>query len=158
MTTEQKVADTILNEPIRKEIDGVKFEIPRPTLATIIEASKMLSAFNVEDFSQDQINMHTEVMRLAKEYDGIERVLAMFVLGYKKAKQGGLYLFGKRIIRNNLDRCAEMLKTTLTPKGLAMLFVEIMASLDSAFFLALITSLNKVNHLKPTKETTASGH
>ena len=42
-TAEAKVADAILQEPIVVTIDGTRYEVAQPTIATLIKASKYIS-------------------------------------------------------------------------------------------------------------------
>lgn len=158
-TIEGNVADTILSEPIKLKVNGHEFVIPRPTLGTMIEVSKMVSKYGVKEYDMTPNEMPTEAMRLAREMDGVDEVLAMLILGRKKAYKGGISLFGFEIRRPNYKRYAEWLRDNITPQGMANVLIGVMSGMESGFFLATITSLSKMNLLKPTKQTaqTASG-
>lgn len=153
-TAENRVAETVLEKPIVVKIQGKKYIVPRPTLGTIIEVSALVSEFGETEFSQDFIDAPTEVLRIAKQYRNLPRILATFMVGVKKYKICGFTFTNSRKIR----RMERFLENTITPQEMATVLVEIFSSMECAFFLATITSLNKINHLKPTTTSpTASG-
>lgn len=152
-TIESKVAASILAEPIKLKVGDNDLTIPRPTLGTIIEVSRMVSSFTECKFSLNPNDMPIEALRIAREFKGIEDVVAMLVLGRKEALKGGITLFGHTIREPRYKRYGRWILDHITPQGMANILIAVMAGMDSAFFLATITSLNKMNNLKPTKET-----
>lgn len=156
-TLEQQVADTILAEPLQIKVGGKTIKVPRPTLSTIIEVSKMISTFPYVEFDINSEKIIHETLRIAQQYDGFEEVLAMLIIGKKRAK-ATISIFGKEIVLfDRVKRYAKRLKDTLTPREMAQAVVTIFSSMDCGFFLATITSLNNINHLKQTNQTTPFG-
>lgn len=153
-TAEERTAETVLEKPITVTLGKKTYNIPRPTLGTIIEVSGMVSKFGEYEFSQDFIESPTEVLRLAKHYGALPRIVATFVCGVKKYSAFGITFTNQR----KISRMERKIANTMTPKDMATILVEIFSSMECAFFLATITSLNKINHLKPTTTSpTASG-
>ena len=81
-TAEAKVADAILQEPIVVTIDGTRFEVAQPTIATLIKASKYISylpAFDIE-----ATDVLSEVLRNAKDCKIIGKIVATLILGARR--------------------------------------------------------------------------
>lgn len=155
--TEQRAADAILQKPLTVEIGKRTYNVPRPTLATIIEVSAMVAEYKEVEFSMTPQDVVAETLRIAKDFKGMERILAMIVLGAQAARKE-FKLFGRTLWRSKrLDRLATEIRDTMTPKEITEMLIKLFGTMDCAFFLVAITSLNRVNHLKATKETTASG-
>lgn len=155
--TEQRTAGAILQEPITVKIGKKTYKIPRPTLATIIEISAMIAEYKGVEYNEMPSDPIVETLRIAKDYNGMERILAMIVLGAKDAKKE-FKIFGLTLWKSHrLDSLAKEIKETLTPKEITETLISVFGTMDCAFFLITITSLHRVNHLKPTKETTVSG-
>lgn len=154
---EQKTAAAILQKPIEIKIGKRIFEVPRPTLATIIEISAMIAEYKDVEYNETPDDPVSEVLRVAQYYNGIERILAMIILGAKKAKKT-YKIFGLVILKSHrLDNLAKKIKENLTPKEITETLIKVFGTMDCAFFLITITSLHRVNHLRTTKGTTASG-
>ena len=159
MSIENKVAETVLEKPIQVKVGEKTYEVPHPTLATIIETSALISELPYVDFSAAKKDCVSETLRIAKDFKGLEHIIALLILGAKKAYRE-VKVFGITIWRSKcLDKLAKEIKNTLTPKQVMDTLVEILSNMECAFFLITITSLNKVNNLKPTKgtKTTVSG-
>lgn len=155
--TEKRTAGAILQKPIEVRIGKKAYQVPRPTLATIIEVSAMVAEYKEVEFSMTPQDVVAETLRIAKDFKGMERILAMIVLGAKAARKE-IKLFGRTLWRSKrLDRLAAVIRDTMTPKEITEMLIKLFGTMDCAFFLVAITSLNRVNHLKATKGTTASG-
>ena len=155
--TEKKTAAAVLQKGVEVSIGGKKYIAPRPTLATIIEVSSMVAEYEEVDFSLTPEDVVAETLRIAKDFKGMERILALIVLGAKEAKRE-IKMFGKTIWRSKrLDKLADTIRDTMTPKEVTEMLIKLFGTMDCAFFLVAITSLNRVNHLRTTKKTTASG-
>lgn len=157
-TAENKVAGAVLEKPVTATINGKTFVIPRPTLGTIIEISSMISEFKEMEFSQLVAESPTEVLRLAKHFKKLPRILAFMILGAKSAVKR-ITIFGKTFVFDRpLRKLEKWISENATPKEMAELIVNVFSTMECGFFLACITSLNKVNHIAPTKtETIQSG-
>lgn len=155
--TEEKTAAAILQKGMSVIIGGKEYIAPRPTLATIIEVSAMIAEYKEIEFSMTPNDVVSETLRIAKDFKGIERILAMIVLGAKKATKE-VKILGKTIWKSKvLDRLADTIRNVMTPKEITEMLIKLFGTMDCAFFLVAITSLNRVNHLKAMKETTVSG-
>ena len=155
--TEKRTADAILQKPISVRIGKRTYQVPRPTLATIIEVSAMIAEYKDVEYIELPDDPITEVLHIAKDFDGMERILAMIVLGAKAARKE-IKVFGRTIWRTRrLDRLAKQIKEEMTPKEITSVLIDVFGTMDCAFFLISITSLHRVNHLRTTKGTTASG-
>jgi hypothetical protein len=156
-TTEQKTAAAILQKPITVKIGKDTYDVPRPTLGTIIEISGMIAEYADTDFDDKSVDPVAETLRIAKEYNGLERIIAMIVLGAKAAKRE-IKLFGRTIWRSSrLERLAKKVREEMTPREITEALVAVFSTMDCAFFLITITTLHRVNHLKATNQTTQSG-
>jgi hypothetical protein len=154
---EERTADAILQKPIEVRIGKKTYQVPRPTLATIIEVSAMIAEYKDVEYDETPDDPVSEVLRVARHYDGMERILAMIVLGAKAARKE-YKVFGFTVCRSHrLDKLARVIKETLTPQDITEMLIKVFGTMDVAFFLVSITSLHRVNHLKATKGTTASG-
>jgi hypothetical protein len=151
---EQSVADTILGNTLKVRISGKVVDVPRPTLSTIIEVSKMVAEYPFVDFNTTNEKLVPETIRIAKEFDGIENVLAMLIIGKKRSKVSFNVLGREIVLFDRVKRLGRKLKDDLTAREVAEIIVQIFASMDCGFFLATITSLNTINHLKATKTET----
>lgn len=155
--TEQKAAGAILQKPITVKIGTKQYDVPRPTLGTIIEVSGMIADYKDTEYNETPTDPVSETLRIAKEYDGLERIIAMIILGAKVARKE-IKLFGRTIWRSKrLERLAQKIKEEMTPKEITEALIAVFSTMDCAFFLITITTLHRVNHLTPTKGTTASG-
>lgn len=155
--TEHKAAGAILQKPITVKIGTKQYDVPRPTLGTIIEVSGMIADYKDTEYNETSTDPVAETLRIAKEYDGLERIIAMIILGAKVARKE-IKLFGRTIWRSKrLERLARKIKEEMTPKEITETLVAVFSTMDCAFFLIAITTLHRVNHLTPTKGTTASG-
>lgn len=154
---EQRTADAILQKPIAVKIGRKTYQVPRPTLATIIEVSAMIAEYKDVEYVDMPDDPVSEVLRIAKDYDGMERILAMIVLGAKAARRE-FRVLGWTVWRSKrLERLARKIKEEMTPKEITSVLIDVFGTMDCAFFLISITSLHRVNHLRTTKRTTASG-
>lgn len=156
-TTEQKAAGAILQKPITVKIGTQTYDVPRPTLGTIIEVSSMIAEYKDTEYNETPTDPVSETLRIAKEYEGLERIIAMIVLGAKEARKE-IKLFGRTIWRSKqLDKLAKKIKEEMTPKEITEALIAVFSTMDCAFFLITITTLHRVNHLKATNQTTQSG-
>lgn len=154
---EKRTAGAILQKPIEVRIGKKAYQVPRPTLATIIEVSAMIAEYKGVEYVDMPDDPVSEVLHIAKDYDGMERILAMIVLGAKAARRK-FKIFGWTVWRSKrLERLARKIKEEMTPKEITTVLIDVFGTMDCAFFLISITSLHRVNHLRTTKGTTASG-
>lgn len=153
---EERVSETILQKPFAITLGGKKYKVQPPTIGTIIEASAMVSTGKVSEHSMNILDAGEETLRLAKDYKILPKVIALFILGIKKAYIT-LPFIGRCDIR--LRILAWEINRVATPEELAKAIAAIYGNMDAAFFLGIIDSLNAINQTRPTTgiETTALG-
>lgn len=160
MEVEEIIADTINGNPIKIKFRDKDIEIPRPTLGTLIEVSKhiaKLPEFAIIDDPKDPRAYVTQTLSLAKDSGKIAEILAIMMLG-KKNMRREVRIFGITVRKVDRVKALAAEIEDMTSKEIADLMTAIFSSMDCAFFLGVITSLNAINITKPTTtETTALG-
>jgi hypothetical protein len=150
MNIERQVANAILQKDIEIVLGSRKIKVPRPTLGTMIEVSKMISEFGITDVKTDLQNALTETIRIAKDCDKLADILALLILGTKKAVSR-IKIFGISItIKNRQKRLKKEILENLSPKPIAEAIAAIFGEMECGFFLSIITILKQGNILKPT--------
>lgn len=157
MKVEKLIADTVNGNPIKVKFRDKEMEIPRPTLGTLIEASKHIAELPEFEIKNDIQFAVQQTLSIAQNCGKIAEIMAILMLG-KKNMYDEIRIFGRTIrIRDNVKRLAAEVEN-LTSQEIADILVAILSSMDCGFFLSTIISLNGINMLKKTtKETTASG-
>lgn len=138
MTVEKKVAEAILQEPIKITLNGSVYEVERPRVGTMIKASGFIGELPQGKVSDDE---YLATLLNPKYYEAIVNAMIVLVCGingkYKKEK----------VREDILQEYDDKLLSGL---------ISILSTLNSEVFFSLITFLHGVNITKPTK-TTASG-
>lgn len=171
-TIESQVAETILEQTEKINIDGREYTLNPPSTATLILASKYIS--QMPEVRSDAENVFFEVLRTAKDCGIIGKIVAVLILGAKRIKENVkiqiqkpprktlLGLMRKREPETTeiaeLDYLAEKLLDNYTPMELSELFSKRIMEIGVSDFFGLTTSLYEANLLKRTREVeTASG-
>lgn len=150
MNIERQVANAILQKDIEIVIGSRKVKVPRPTLGTMIEVSRMISEFGISEVKTDLQNALSETLRVAKDSDALADILALLILGTKKAVSR-IKIFGISItIKDRQKRLKKEILENLSPKPIAEAIAAIMGEMECGFFLSIITILKQGNILKPT--------
>lgn len=172
MTTEQKVAETILQKKDSITIGGKTYMVGKPTVATIIMCSELISQLpKIRDVKPDQIVL--EVLRTARNMRIIGEICAVLILGAKRVKEiregsqkGGrrrFSLFKRRDSKENeLETLSQEILLNASSKEISDLISTRLTYLDLGSFFGITTSLAGANILQRTKtdevgETTQSG-
>ncbi|QCD37156.1 MULTISPECIES: hypothetical protein [Muribaculaceae] len=162
-TIESKVAATILERNITFEIDGEKYEIAPPSLATLILVSEIISTLPTFE-NLDKKQWLDIVAHHAKDFKPLGEIAAVLILGAKnlterrekiieERKFFGLIKRRKKVVEI-IDRKSELANAILLnvrPSELNDMIIERLKQNEAASFFAIITSLSAVNILKPTK-------
>lgn len=148
MTVEQQVADTILQKPREIIIGDKKFIQPKPTFATIIEASAIVSSFPKMKDEIDYEELFNDVMRNAKYAKMVGRLLAVLILGVKKPS-----LITRLIHDRKIKKLSDYILLNVSPKEYATKISEATEGIEVVSFFQIMLFLNRINHTKPTKET-----
>lgn len=150
MNIEKQVANAILQKDIEIVLGTRKIKVPRPTLGTMIEVSRMISEFGISEVKTDLQNALSETLRVAKDSDALADILALLILGTKKAVSR-IKIFGISItIKDRQKRLKKEILENLSPKPIAEAIAAIMGEMECGFFLSIITILKQGNILKPT--------
>ena len=164
-TIESKVASAILERSIATiEIEGAKYEIAPPSVATLILLSEIASRLPVvEPVSNDKIVY--SVLRNAKNFRPLGDLLAVLILGAKgltetttrkviKSRLFGLIKTEKEetVTINKKAELSKILLENVRPSILFNLIIKRLNEMEIGDFFGITTSLSEVNLLKPTKE------
>ncbi len=153
-TLESKVASAILQERSIVILAGRQFKAAKPTLATLIDASRYIS--ELPKFKMEGKNPVFDSLSIASDCSSIAKVIAAMLLGGKKHK-GLLYRIRfRRIVRIITDK-ATQIEINLALRAL-------LDGLQVEYFFVTTTSLIEINLLKArrevdgkTNQTTVSG-
>lgn len=164
-TIESKVASAILERPVASvELDGVKYDIAPPSIATLILVSEIVSTLpEAKPVSGDKILY--SVLHNAKDYRALGDIVAVLILGAKgltettTRKVVKRRLFGLKKVEVEetvtIDRKSELAKVVLEnmrPSIMLNVIVRRLQDLEVGDFFGITTSLSEANILKPTKE------
>ncbi len=172
MTTEQKVAQTILQTKETITIGGKEYQIGKPTVATIIMCSELIS--QMPEIRQVGVNeIVVEVLRTARDTKVIGQICATLILGARRVleireerKKAVSHRFSflkrKTAHKNEFDALVDDILLNASSKEISDLISGRLVNLDLGSFFALTTSLAMGNLLRKTKsevdaETTRSG-
>lgn len=150
MSIEKQVAEAILQDKILINLGDRKIQVPRPTLGTMIEVSKIISECGVGEFKTDAQNALSETIRIAKDCDMLADVLAILILGVKKRFLSINFLGLNILLRNRQKRLKNEILKNLTPKTIAEAIAQIFGAMECGFFLSTLIILKPANILKPT--------
>jgi hypothetical protein len=162
-TIEKQVSDAVLQEPVKVTAGGREYTVARPSVATLIEVSKLTGSMQLGD-RLDGDNPTSYALAYARDCGkAVGDIAATLILGKKgilvKEKRIRKYLFG--LIRHTeeveVDRREELSKELLenaTGEELLNVIREAVGMQHIAFFLSIITSLNEANILRRTRKET----
>lgn len=168
VSIEEKAADAILQKPFCVEIGGVTYDVAPPSIATLIEVSRLTTELPGE-YINDR-NLLQETLRIARDCGAIGDILATLILGAKglvreetveKRRLFGLVKDVSTVKVDARKELAERILKELTPQEANLMTLEILDKMQVGDFFGLTASLIEVNLLAPTKtgkaETIASG-
>lgn len=145
-TTEQKVADAMLQNVQNITIAGKEYEVAPPSVATLIMMSAEVSKMPAVKIDDKQLV--TETLALAQDCGAIGNIVAIMIMGAKAVKEDP----------KAYARLARQILEEITPNELFSLLQRLFKGLQIDFFYAATTSLITINLTKATKtETTQFG-
>jgi hypothetical protein len=162
-TIESKVAQAVLQQPVEILIGDTIYQVPPPSVATLILASEAISG--LPSVKLDPENVAFESLYIAKDCRGIGDILAILILGAKhlteikkivKKRLFGLLKEESEVTIDKKKELAEKILLELSPKQVSNTFATLFSKMELAFFFGTITSLIEINQLRATK-TIASG-
>lgn len=141
---ETKVADALLQRPQEINIGGKIYQVPVPTVATLVLISEQIS--KLPTYNQDN-NMLKEVLNKAKDSKALGDIAAIFILGAKAINKPINKVINKK------KRLANKILENHTPKELNEIIFASIKSMQVADFFALSVFLKEVSLTKETRET-----
>lgn len=171
-TTEQRVAQTILQKPIKVKVGAKEYAVAPPSTATLILVSAAVS--RLPRLSLDENEVVQCVLRNAKECEAIGEIIATLILGAKRVEDTvytkrkcrckiffGLihYTRNKNVRETAREQLSRELLENLSPSELQDTLAKILVTMQLGDFFGLTTFLNEINQTRPTKvvEPTALG-
>lgn len=152
-TMEQKVAESILQQPETIVVGGKRYTVAKPSTATLIMASAAIS--RLPKFELQKEAMVSDVLREAKDADGIGEVIAIMVVGTRYMHR---FCFVRWYKTWRMRRMKWKLLEEHGADELQKMAYQLFSKMHVGDFFGLIAFLSEVNMTKPTKATTtASG-
>ncbi len=163
-TIEEKVAETILQQPVKVTVAGREYIAAPPTVATMILVSAAVS--RLPHLHLDSGRVLEESLAVAKDCQPLGDILATLILGAKHAgdsvempqAKGKRRLFGRRKRKTKTvtarERLSRELLEELSPRDLHSLTVQLLMKMQVSDFFGLTTFLTEINMTRPTKVVT----
>jgi hypothetical protein len=149
-TIERQVADAILQNDIEVEIGAKTIRVPRPTLGTMIEVSRLISECGFEEVEATAERALTDTLRMAKDSEPLADILATLMLGAKNTERS-IKIFGLTILTRDVrKRLKRQILDNFTPKTIAETIAKIFSGMECGFFLTITTILNQARITKKT--------
>ena len=158
---EEKVAQTLLEEPTTVTIGGEAYQVAPPSIFTLVRASKYISKIPTDTISEG--NIFGSIIHNAEDYENIAWAISVIVLGneFTEVETYPKWQFWKRkkSVTKGENLVKKLMKTPITEVTDA--FFKVLGQIDIRAFFVITTSLKGMMITKPTKEveteTTASG-
>lgn len=172
-TTEQIVAQTILQQQEEITIGDKTYTINPPSVATLILVSAAVS--RLPHIELDEKKIMEETLYVAKDCEVLGEIAATLILGAKhindtvksrhierKRHLWGLFSTKQEVVKTETKKklLVRELMEELTPRDLHSLIAKALMKMQVADFFGLTTFLTGINLMRPTKvetEATASG-
>ena len=158
---EEKVAQTLLEEPTTIIIGGEAYKVAPPSIITLVRASKYISKIPADTIDEEHI--FGSIVHKAEDYENIAWAVAVILLGnrFTETVRPHFWQFWKR--KENVTQ-GEILANKLTKAPVSEIseaFFKVIGQMDIRSFSVISTSLKGMMITKPTKEveneTTVSG-
>ena len=157
---QQKTAQTLLQQSEEVTIAGTKYQVPQPTIGTLILVSQEIAHIPMEELNREKTI--GEAFQKALYGKHVARALALMILGASQPKP----TFWKRFKEwlhpkeRQIKRLTNKILHQMSIQEVGVLFIQLLGKMQATDFFMLITFLNEANMLKPTRkvsETTAYG-
>lgn len=160
-TTQERVADTILQRPKSITIGGHAYSVAPPTIGTLVIVSEYLS--RIPEPSGDKSEYIFESLRIAKDCKPLAYAIAAIIIGAKHWEdkmpdptfKPSIWRKKAPLI-NVRDYYADIILKEVEMTELADMMVRLFNDLEIADFFGCITFLRGVNLTKATKVTEAT--
>ncbi len=158
---EEKVAQTLLEEPTTVTIGGEAYKVAPPSIFTLVRASKYISKIPTDTINET--NILGSIIHNAEEYENIAWAIAVILLGnhFTEVVTYPKWQFWRKTknITKGEMLAKKLINTPITEVSAA--FFNMLAQMDIRPFFVISTSLRGMMITKPTKEVenemTASG-
>jgi len=158
---EEKVAQTLLEEPTTVTIGGEAYQVAPPSIFTLVRASKYISKIPTDTISEG--NIFGSIIHNAEDYENIAWAISVIVLGndFTEVETYPKWQFWKRkkSITKGENLVKKLMKAPITE--VTDVFFKVLGQIDIRPFFVITTSLKGMMITKPTKEVgnemTASG-
>ena len=172
-TIEEKVAQTILQQPEGMTIGGKTYTIAPPSVATLILVSGGVSRLPHLHLDEDKVI--EETLSVAKDCQELGDIAATLILGAKhindivesrhtekKRHLWGLFSTEHTVVKyeTKKERLSRELLEDTTPRDLHNIIAQTLLKMQVGDFFGLTTFLTEINLMRPTKvetEAIASG-
>lgn len=149
---EEKVAQTLLEEPTTIIIGGEAYKVAPPSIITLVRASKYISKIPADTIDEEHI--FGSIVHKAEDYENIAWAVAVILLGnrFTETARPPFWQFWKR--KKNITQ-GEILANKLTKSPVSEIseaFFKVIGQIDIRSFFAVSTSLKGMMITKPTKE------
>lgn len=149
---EEKVAQTLLEEPTTIIIEGEAYQVAPPSIITLVRASKYISKIPSDTIDEEQI--FGSIVHKAEDYENIAWSVAVIILGnrFTETVRPPFWQFWKR--KKNITQ-GEVLANKLTKAPVSEIseaFFKVIGQMDIRSFFVISTSLKGMMITKPTKE------
>lgn len=162
-TIESRVAATVLERPTGMfEINGHKYQLAPPTIATLILVSEIVSTLPIVEKTEDPEARIYSALHHAKNYKALGDLAAVLILGAKaineqerqasKPKRWYSRFLPKRRKESDRQALARSILENTSPSDLFDIIIKRLKENEVGFFFLITTSLSEANLLKPTKE------
>ena len=163
-TTEERVSQTILEQPTTIKVGSKEYTVAPPSIATLILVSAAVST--LPRVSLDEKKLIEDTLHIAKDCAAIGNIMATFILGAKHVNDQVTrievrtvkYLQGlfKRKVRVEVsetkrEQLSRELLEELSPRELQAILANLLTTMEIGDFFGLTTFLLEVNTIRPTK-------
>ena len=149
---EEKVAQTLLEEPTTIIIGGEAYKVAPPSIITLVRASKYISKIPADTIDEEHI--FGSIVHKAEDYENIAWAVAVILLGnrFTETVRPRFWQFWKR--KENVTQ-GEILANKLTKAPMSEIseaFFKVIGQMDIRSFFVISTSLKGMMITKSTKE------
>lgn len=163
-TTEEKVAQTVLQKPMKVRVGSKEYAVAPPSTATLILVSAAVSRLPQVHLDGDKVVQ--EVLNIAKDCSAIGDIVATFILGarevdkpvVREVRRTRRSLLGllrrettEEVRETRREQLSRELLENLSPRELQNTLAKIMATMEIGDFFGLTTFLLEINTIRPTK-------
>ena len=157
---QQKTAQTLLQQAEEVTIAGTKYQVPQPTIGTLILVSQEIAYIPMEEINREKTI--GEAFQKAPYGKHVARALALMILGASHPKPT-FWQWLKEWLNpkeRQIKRLTDKIFYQMSIQEVGILFIQLLGKMQTTDFFMLITFLKEANLLKPTRkvsETTAYG-